>query len=152
MSRQDLPQGVHLPAPIVAQVLEESRRTAPRESCGLLVGHRSNRLLNVLEAWPMRNESSGDNAFAIDGIALLEAEDEAERKGLEVLGPYHSHPSGLLQPSDQDRRVARAWPGTLWVIVNAGVSRGPNWSAWWSQGGRLSGLKTRAAVLSSAVP
>jgi len=134
------------------QLLREAHHAAPREACGLLIGRQSGHLLDVQEAWTMINEEDGLGAFAIDGLALLEAEDRAAASGREVLGLYHSHASGPLWPSPQDRRVARNWPGTLWLIIGATHNQGVAWSAWWSEGGRLDPVFPGGPVVSSAVP
>ncbi len=53
--------------------------------------------------------------YLIDPEAQLEAIEAAEDDGLDVVGFYHSHPTGPTEPSETD--AARAtWPGYSYVI------------------------------------
>jgi proteasome lid subunit RPN8/RPN11 len=67
-------------------IVEHARRTAPFECCGLLVGTAG----EVRSAIPTANLSSDPNHFAIDPKDHLAGRREARRRGLEVLGFYHS--------------------------------------------------------------
>lgn len=55
--------------------------------------------------------------FLLDPLELMEAED----RGLELIGIWHSHRGGGAIPSPSDHAAARAWPGTLWVILGLGA-------------------------------
>lgn len=86
----------------------------PNECCGLLFG-RKDRIsgyeltANVADL-PARQ-------FEIDPAALIAAERNS-RQGIEpILGYFHSHPSGEVQPSQTDAEKA-APDGRHWLIVN----------------------------------
>ncbi len=53
--------------------------------------------------------------YQVAPLAILEAQRQAREDGLEVVGYYHSHPSGSAHPSALDRR--NAWPDTCYVIL-----------------------------------
>ncbi len=54
--------------------------------------------------------------FVLDPLELVAAAD----RGFELLGVWHSHPGGSPSPSPSDHAAARAWPGTLWLILALG--------------------------------
>lgn len=72
--------------------------------------------------------ASKEREYTIATPALLEAERWARGEGLEILGYYHSHPSGSATPSALD--LANAWPDTSYVILGMDegeVSRVRSW-------------------------
>lgn len=104
-------------APIARELLlalvHEAERAYPREACGLLLG-RGERIEQVL---PARNiHPSPRTHFEIDPQALVDAHRAARQGGPEVLGYYHSHPSGSAEPSAADRAQASG-DGRIWAIV-----------------------------------
>ena len=109
---------VELPAPVREDLVEHAREGAPEEVVGVLAGshgedrstvERSLRADNAAETPGTRYEIA-----PAEELALLERVDEA---GLDVVGSYHSHPRGPLEPSEVDARRA-AWPGYSYLIVS----------------------------------
>jgi len=105
----------------IATLLKEATLAAPDECCGLLLG-QGPRIARAVPAVNVHPEPA--RHFEIDPAALISAL-RAEREGGEqVLGYYHSHPNGLVRPSDEDRACASC-DGRIWAIVaSGGVS-------WW---------------------
>lgn len=100
---------------LIDAIVADAARDPHAERCGLLVGSAG----EVRGMHPAANVA-GDPAaaFEVDPTALLAAHREARGEGLAVVGVWHSHPSGLAEPSDCDR--ARALDaGWLWLIVGA---------------------------------
>ena len=100
---------------VLARLLEEAAHQAPDEACGLLLGHGGideARLCANVHATPASH-------FAIDPQALIDAHRAARCGGLQVLGYYHSHPSGRAEPSATDKAMA-AGDGRIWAIVAQG--------------------------------
>ncbi len=56
------------------------------------------------------------NRFLIDPLDQLRVEKDARKRGLDVLGYYHSHPDHPARPSDYDRD--HAWPWYSYVIIS----------------------------------
>ncbi len=84
----------------------------PRECCGVLIGAAR----QILEAVPVENRADLPGRFLIDPKGHIDARREARRRGLDVLGFYHSHPHSPAAPSARDRDEA-AYPGHLYLIV-----------------------------------
>jgi proteasome lid subunit RPN8/RPN11 len=103
----ELTSGAH------ATLLEEAAAAHPRECCGLLLGEG----LRISEVRPAANvHPRPDCHFEIDPAALIAAHRAARSGGPQVLGYYHSHPTGLAQPSATDRAMASG-DGRIWAIV-----------------------------------
>ena len=60
--------------------------------------------------------------FEIDPAALFAAHPAARRGGPQVIGHYHSHPSGQAVPSARDAAQAMG-DGALWLILTADTAR-----------------------------
>ena len=97
------------------QLLSDTAESPHAEICGLLIG--SGRIERVV---PARNVSTDPaRLFEIDP-AVLFAAIRAERSGQgDILGYYHSHPSGPPEPSPRDVDQAIA-DGRIWLIIGEG--------------------------------
>lgn len=62
----------------------------PLEACGLLAG-RMDRVEKVI---PVRNQAQSPERFVMDPHEQLRAFDWIDSNGLELLGIFHSHPTG----------------------------------------------------------
>jgi len=95
-------------------------RDYPYECCGLLIG----RFLEygrkaVSEIYPISNareEQSKRNRFLIRPEELLRGERHARKRGLDVVGFYHSHPDAPAVPSQYD--LEHAWPTYSYIVVS----------------------------------
>lgn len=88
--------------------VDDAQRAAPRECCGVLAGvpgrrkRSDSRPVRILLAISVENRAVRWDRFEADPLGLLRAELQARRRGLKVLGYYHSHPRGPLRPSPAD--------------------------------------------------
>jgi proteasome lid subunit RPN8/RPN11 len=95
------------------KIVEHARDVAPGECCGLLVGHSD----EIVDAIRTRNIASDPLRFAIDPKDHIDGRRDARRRGLEVVGFYHSHPRSPAEPSETDLSEA-SYPDHLYVIVS----------------------------------
>lgn len=103
---------VVLPAAIEAALVRHARETWPEECCGLLIGTRE----AIAEAHPVPNRAADPmRQYQIDARDLLDALRAARRRGLELMGAYHSHPRSAARPSPTDE--AEGFEDFLFVIV-----------------------------------
>jgi [CysO sulfur-carrier protein]-S-L-cysteine hydrolase len=92
-------------------MLAHVRAHAPLEACGLLVG-KNNRVEEVLL---IRNEAKSRVRFRMDPKEQLEAFDWIESHNLELIGIFHSHPSGPETVSATDvEEAAYAVAQVVW--------------------------------------
>lgn len=112
---------IEVSSALVNRLLAEARGALPREACGLLMGSGE----KVSEVRRCANVHPHPEAyFEIDPRALIDAHRAARSGGMEVLGYWHSHPSGPSEPSATDRAQATG-DGRVWAIVGEGRVR------WW---------------------
>ena len=101
---------------VIAKLLEDAARAHPEECCGLLLGQGE----HIEEARPSANVAFDRTIrFEIDPAVLLKAHREARNGGQQVLGYYHSHPTGSESPSVTDRELAGR-DGRVWAIIASG--------------------------------
>jgi proteasome lid subunit RPN8/RPN11 len=108
--------GVRIEPDVVRAIIRHARRERPRECCGLLVG----RGRRVAHAVPMRNTARGTSRFRLDDRGHIDLRRQLRGwvPAMEIVGVYHSHPSGAAVPSARDLREA-FYAG--WVHVIAGL-------------------------------
>jgi len=99
---------------LLDQMQAQAQHGAPLEICGLLFGENS----EVSDFQLTRNVATkAHRHFEIDPADLISAEREARDGGPEILGYYHSHPSGQVEPSETDAKNAAA-DDRIWLILN----------------------------------
>lgn len=103
----------------LATLLEEATRAHPLECCGLLLGQGA----RIDAARPAANvHPDPARHFEIDPAALIAAHKAARAGGAQLLGYYHSHPTGVAEPSATDRAMASG-DGRIWAIAAQGMVR-----------------------------
>jgi [CysO sulfur-carrier protein]-S-L-cysteine hydrolase len=83
----------------------------PLEACGLLGGPGANR---ATVFYPCANVAASSRVYTLDPRDHLRAERDAEARGLEIIGVFHSHTHSAAYPSPTD--VAQA-PDPTWHYV-----------------------------------
>lgn len=94
---------------LTAAVREEAERAYPNECCGIIFGRLGAGEKSALGIRPVQNsfeEGEQYHRFRIPAEEMLAAELEARRKGLDIVGFYHSHPDCEAVPSEYDRCMA----------------------------------------------
>jgi proteasome lid subunit RPN8/RPN11 len=93
---------------------------APLEACGILGGTRSGEVLQAEWIYPARNQLRSPSQYQIDPVDQLQAFNDLEIKGLELVAIYHSHPAGPAYPSALD--IERAYyPEAVQLIWSPGL-------------------------------
>ena len=97
---------------------------APLEACGLLAG-RDSKVESVLE---VTNQAQSAVRYEMDPIEQLNAFEWIESNGLELIGIFHSHPTGpeTVSPSD----IAEA----AYAVVQVILARADNAHGWHARG------------------
>lgn len=111
--------GVHLSRSLLERISALAAADPGREICGLLLG-RDNDVETILPAANVSTDPA--RSFEVDPATLIAAHRAARQGGRQVLGHYHSHPSGDVAPSAADAASASA-DGALWLIAGKGGAR-----------------------------
>lgn len=107
---------------LVDRIGELARQGYPEEICGFLLGREENGTRDVTAVVVAENRESAEarRRFLVDKAQYEAAEAEAGRKGLLILGVFHSHPDAEAVPSPTDSEFA--FPG--WIYWISPVKKG----------------------------
>ena len=95
-----------IPRQVIDELIEQARRDAPDESCGYLMGERTDEGDVVTENYWMENIDHSPEHFAFAPKDQFAALKYARSKGLKILANWHSHPASPSRPSQEDLRLA----------------------------------------------
>ena len=111
---------VQIPGPVIQQIEAFARARFPEEACGLLAGRRADDAITVFGARESHNMAANPRSyFEVDPGLRLRLQRELRDQGAEIVGVFHSHPSGDPAPSKTDS--AAIWePDLLWLITAVG--------------------------------
>ncbi|HWE07275.1 MAG TPA: M67 family metallopeptidase [Rhizomicrobium sp.] len=112
-----------LPRALYDEMRAHGEETYPNECCGIMLGTADAGAIRVAELMRAGNTrtDSAHNRYNIAPQELIAAQREGRRKGLDIVGFYHSHPDHPAQWSRTDFAEAH-WFGCAYVIT--GVDRG----------------------------
>lgn len=103
-----------LPSAVRDRLVAHCLSTQPLEGCGLLVGDVDGR---VDEAVAVRNVAASALRYEVDPAEHLAVDRDAQRRGHEVIGAFHSHTHTDAWPSPTDVAAA-VDPSWHWVVVS----------------------------------
>ena len=93
----------------------------PDEACGLLAGPMDSSSAagtgEVTAAYPCKNADQSARTYTVDSRDYLRAMRDAESRGDEIIGVWHSHTHTDAYPSDTDVRQAME-PNWIYVLVS----------------------------------
>jgi proteasome lid subunit RPN8/RPN11 len=139
-----------LPSLLLDQVLAHCREAYPREAVGLLGGVGTS---NVTTVFPLENIAEGNRAFIADPYSQYCALRRLRADCMHLLGIYHSHPDGGVEPSQQDIAHARRWVCAHVIVALAGsLEPAPRLRAFRCDGdGQLSSVTITVSSSASAM-
>ena len=109
----------------IEQLIAHAFEGKPNEVCGILAG-KQGRVLRII---PTKNTANDPkHRFEIDQSALARYLPQIESDGLDLLGFYHSHPTGQTLPSPTDIKE-NAYPNVVQLIIGL-KHKQPKLGAW----------------------
>jgi len=107
---------IHVSSQAMHAMEAAARDAHPNEACGILLGSRGPAGDTITAFTPAKNvHPEPQTNFEIDPQALIDAHRAARSGGEQVIGYFHSHPSGAARPSATDIAMA-ARDGAVWAI------------------------------------
>jgi len=115
---------------LAQRIRTQAAESYPHECCGALLGADRESSREVVDLFPVvnRRDDSPRNRFSIAPDDFRAAEEAAQKRGLELVGWYHSHPDHPALPSEYDRE--HAWPWFSYVIVSVADRRPGEMKSW----------------------
>jgi proteasome lid subunit RPN8/RPN11 len=105
------------------QIHVHGEEAYPEEGAGLMLG-RANGDVRVVTAIlgidNAREDGARHNRYLITAKDMLYGEQEAMRRGLDIVGVFHSHPDHPNRPSEFDREWALPWFSYVITSVQSG--------------------------------
>lgn len=114
-----------------AEIARHGEETFPNECCGFMLGKLNGDDRGVTELMRAANDREDEakyNRFLITPEAYLRGEKAARKKGLDIIGFYHSHPNAPARPSQYD--LDHAWPVYSYVIVSIQDGAAADMTSW----------------------
>jgi proteasome lid subunit RPN8/RPN11 len=114
-----------------AHIFEQLQRSYPNEAGGFLLGEQSSQMVTIRDVRPVENVFETEqqyHRYAMTPADWMRLEDEADAKGLSLVGYYHSHPDHPAIPSDYDR--AHALPNFRYLITSVRQGKAAELRAW----------------------
>jgi len=103
----------------VDALTQHSEKAGPSESCAMLLGTHSDQQWNVKEVFLTRNaHNDSETSFIIHPEELLQGYQLADKKQLELVGIFHSHPDSSASPSNFDKKFMKVNGDIPWIIFS----------------------------------
>jgi len=94
---------------LLTQLHAHLESTYPEEGAGFLLGTTNGDVRQITAVLPIENareDAARHNRFLLTPRDIMRAEDEADERGLSIVGIFHSHPDCPNVPSEFDREWA----------------------------------------------
>ena len=111
---------------------KHGEETFPNECCGFILGKLNGADRSVVELMRVANDRESEeqyHRFLITPEDSFRADRAARKKGLDVIGCYHSHPNAPARPSQYDVDHA-AWSGFSHIIVSIRDGKAMDMTSW----------------------
>ena len=98
---------------------EHSEKAGLSESCAMMLGTHNAQQWNVKEVFLTRNaHTDSETSFIITPEELLQGYQLAQKKRLELVGIFHSHPDSAAAPSNFDKKFMKINGDVPWIIFS----------------------------------
>ncbi len=103
-------------------MVAHARETYPNECCGAMLGSTDGDAKRVVRALRLRNSFEGAHAarYELSPEDLLEADREARRNHMDLIGIYHSHPDCGAYFSETDLKNSCPWYSFVVLSIQKG--------------------------------
>jgi proteasome lid subunit RPN8/RPN11 len=115
---------IQLTSVLQGRIFEEMQQAYPNEGGGFLLGKRDGAAVQIHDVIHIPNtfESAEQyHRYAMNPLNWAKMEDEADERGLTLVGYYHSHPDSPAIPSEYDR--VHALPNFIYIITSVYQAR-----------------------------
>ncbi|MGB6464086.1 MAG: M67 family metallopeptidase [Nitrosotalea sp.] len=94
-----------------------AKQNEPNESCAILFGKNNDGQFLTTDVFLTKNTEPSPVNFTISNDDLIKAYEESEKRKLEVIAIFHSHPNSAAYPSSTDRQYMEVNP-VPWIIYS----------------------------------
>ena len=122
---------VRLSADLQRKIFEQMEASYPNEGGGFLFGEVADSDITILDIIEVANtfaEEEQYHRYAMKPQDWMRLEDEADERGLSLVGYYHSHPDSPAIPSEYDRE--HALPNFVYLITAVMMAKATDMRVW----------------------
>lgn len=101
----------------ISLLSKHAKEASPNESCAILFGKIEKDHFRVKDVFLTKNIENSPVTFTISNDELIKGYQEAEKRQLDVVGIFHSHPDSEAYPSVTDQKFMEINP-VPWVIFS----------------------------------
>lgn len=116
----------------IEEIKKQGEKWYPYEICGFMLGKidYENNIREVKEIFQVENQNKerANDRFEISPKDYLKVEDYAKKKGVQIIGIYHTHPDNPDKPSKTDLMFAQ--PDMSYIIMSVNNGKAENWRSW----------------------
>jgi proteasome lid subunit RPN8/RPN11 len=112
--------------PLLDKIHHHLEAGYPNEACGVMLGKDG--VVSEIVSVANERHDSARNRYLIDPLAYLKIERDADKRGLQVVGIYHSHPDVAARPSQFD--LDHAFPYFSYLIVSVCKGKAVETRSW----------------------
>lgn len=116
----------------VEEIKKQAEEGYPYEICGFMLGNidYQNNIRECTEVYQVENQNKerANDRFEIDPKDYMKVENYADKKGISIIGIYHSHPDHPDRPSQTDLMFAQ--PDMSYIIVSVEKGKAASWKSW----------------------
>lgn len=116
-SRIGLPKAIVLSQDKIDLLIKHANDNIPNESCAILFGKTEDDHFTVKDVFLTKNIEDSSVNFTISNEELIKGYEEAEKRKLEIVGIFHSHPHSGAYPSLTDQKYMEINP-VPWIIFS----------------------------------
>lgn len=113
------------------EIIDQMETAYPNEGGGFLLGQANDGVVRIQDIIQVENsfaEEEQYHRYAMTPQDWMRLEDEADERGLNLIGYYHSHPDSPAIPSEYDRE--HALPNFIYVITSVMMAKATDMRAW----------------------
>jgi proteasome lid subunit RPN8/RPN11 len=122
---------IELTRDLQQRIFAEMEGTFPNEGGGFLLGHRKGDTTQIVDVIQVENTFESEeqyHRYAMTPQNWARMEDEADARGLTLVGYYHSHPDSPAIPSEYDR--VHALPNFVYIITSVMAGKHAEQRVW----------------------
>ena len=122
---------VTLSVALQREIFDQMEASYPNEGGGFLLGKAGDGALAIQAITQVENsfaEEEQHHRYAMQPQDWMRLEDEADARGLSLVGYYHSHPDSPAIPSEYDRE--HALPNFVYLITSVMMATAADMRVW----------------------
>lgn len=122
---------VSLSIDLQREIFDQMEASYPNEAGGFLLGQARDGAVAIHDIMQVENtfaEEEQHHRYAMTPHDWMRLEDEADERGLSLIGYYHSHPDSPAIPSEYDRE--HALPNFVYVITSVMMAKAADMRVW----------------------